>query len=87
MELTDKTKSILDAFVRSPEYKAMPKSLACQRYDNLRRSLQIDLTNRKPYRTKEQKADAEATAVQYGGSWHSNARVSYHPEYKDSAQA
>ena len=87
MELTKETKAKLDTFVRSGIYKAMRPALARMRYENYRRSLQLDLTNRKPYRTKEQKADAEATAVQRkNGSWFSNAPRSYHPEYRPSGQ-
>ena len=40
---------------------------------------QIDMTNRKPYRTKAQKAQARATAYRDKfGIWHSSAPVSYH---------
>lgn len=35
--------------------------------------------NRKPYRTKAQKAEARATAVKCAdGTWRSNAPVTYH---------
>lgn len=40
---------------------------------------QPDMTNRKPYRTKAQKAQARATAYKDKyGIWHSSAPVSYH---------
>ena len=39
-----------------------------------------NMANRKPYRTKAQKAEARSTAVRRkDGSWHSPAPVSYHP--------
>lgn len=36
-------------------------------------------TNGKPYRTRQQRAMASATAVKRDGTFHSNAPVSYHP--------
>lgn len=42
-----------------------------------------DLNNRKPYRTKAQKAEARRTAKQVNGTWVSNAPVSYHPVKRD----
>lgn len=40
-----------------------------------------NMLNRKPYRTKEQKAMARATAVlEADGTWRSTAPVSYHTE-------
>lgn len=40
------------------------------------------MVNRKPFRTKEQKAQARATAVKVDGTWRSNAPVSYHDAKK-----
>jgi hypothetical protein len=42
-----------------------------------------DMTNRKPYRTAEQKAVARETAKKINGTWVSNAPVSYHYHVKN----
>ena len=39
-----------------------------------------DKQNYKPYRTKEQRAEAQRTARIVNGTWVSNAPVSYHKE-------
>ncbi len=46
-------------------------------------NLSNNLYNGKPYRTKEQKAEARKTAVKSkDGTYRSNAPVSYHPKGK-----
>ncbi|MEB2845890.1 hypothetical protein [Endobacterium cereale] len=45
---------------------------------SLTRTGKLDTTNRKPYRTAAQQADARATAVKVDGTYVSGAAVSYH---------
>ena len=44
----------------------------------LTRTGKINMLNRKPYRTALQKAEARRTAEKVGGTYVSNAPVSYH---------
>lgn len=45
----------------------------------------VNMSNRKPYRTKAQKAEARETAYKTkDGYYHSPAPVSYHPVFKES---
>lgn len=44
----------------------------------LTRTGKINMLNRKPYRTAAQKAEARRTAEKVGGTYVSNAQVSYH---------
>lgn len=45
---------------------------------SLTRTGKLNMTNRKPYRTAAQQADARATAVKVNGTYVSSAPVSYH---------
>lgn len=42
------------------------------------RTGKVDMLNRKPFRTKSQKAEARATARKFEGTYVSGAPVSYH---------
>lgn len=61
-------------------YQLTPTQIACM--TSLTRSGVRNLTNRKPYRTKEQKAEARKRAYKHKGAWRSPAAVSYHPEHR-----
>lgn len=62
----------------------VPAHLAHQ--TNFTRTGKLDLTNRKPYRTVKQKAEASRTAVRCeDGAWRSSAPVSYHRNFRVAA--
>jgi hypothetical protein len=52
----------------------------------LTRTGKINMLNRKPYRTALQKAEARRTAEKVGGTYVSNAPVSYHRASKARAE-
>lgn len=54
---------------------------------SLTRTGKLDMTNRKPYRTAAQQADARATAVKVNGTYVSSAPVSYHRSPKKQVAA
>ncbi|WP_334155653.1 hypothetical protein [Agrobacterium pusense] len=52
----------------------------------LTRTGKVNMLNRKPYRTATQKAEARGTAEKVGGTYVSNAPVSYHRAVRVSAE-
>lgn len=51
------------------------------------RTGKLDMTNRKPFRTASQKAEAQRTAVKVNGTYVSSAPVSYHRVAKKQVAA
>lgn len=51
------------------------------------RTRKLDMTNRKPFRTAAQKAEARRMAVKVSGTFMSSAPVSYHRQAKQQVAA